>query len=271
MEMVKMKCPYCDVGLKFKDGQQGRSTDCPKCGMKITFVGQAAAPQPAPVAAGSAFQPQTPTPQPLPFNDPPPAAPAGASAGDGTNYPERMKANRALAGRECPACHAAIELGEDVFNCPKCQSTMHMNCRQSYGSCARCNPAVKPAAAAIPIPMAAVVGSGIPGPAGQLTAPCRFCHEQIVQGASKCRFCGEYQHESTRRLHQMQARNTGDDSLHWAEILLGILCSGIGCIVGIIYAIQGKKKGGKLILLSIIAGVFWAIIRALIESSQSRY
>ena len=144
---------------------------------------------------------------------------------------------------------------------------MHMNCRQSYGSCARCKPAIKPAAAAA-IPMATAVGGANPGAAGQPTAPCRFCREQIIQGASKCRFCGEYQHESDRQLNQTKVRNPADDNLHWGEILLGVICALVGCILGIVYAVQGKKKGLKLILLSVLSAIFWNLIRYLIFGLQ---
>jgi hypothetical protein len=34
-----------------------------------------------------------------------------------------------------------------------------------------------------------------------------------------------------------------------------ILCSGIGCILGIVYLVQGKKKGIKMIGISFLVGM----------------
>jgi hypothetical protein len=51
--------------------------------------------------------------------------------------------------------------------------------------------------------------------------------------------------------------------------VLGILCAGIGCIVGIVYVIQGKPKGFKMVLLSICAwltlSILWTIFAALVN------
>ena len=46
-----------------------------------------------------------------------------------------------------------------------------------------------------------------------------------------------------------------------AEIVFGILCGGLACIFGIVWLIQGKKKGGKLIVLAIVSNI---IIRGLL-------
>ena len=49
------------------------------------------------------------------------------------------------------------------------------------------------------------------------------------------------------------------------EIALCILCSGIACIVGIVYAIQGKPKGGKMILIAVVCSIFWTIVRLALQ------
>jgi uncharacterized membrane protein len=43
--------------------------------------------------------------------------------------------------------------------------------------------------------------------------------------------------------------------------VLCLLCSGIGCIVSIIYLIQGKPKGLKMLGISIAMAVFWNIVQ----------
>jgi len=46
-------------------------------------------------------------------------------------------------------------------------------------------------------------------------------------------------------------------TLDW---VLAILCSGIGCIVGIVYLVQGKPKGTKMLVISIVMIVVWNVI-----------
>ncbi len=58
-----------------------------------------------------------------------------------------------------------------------------------------------------------------------------------------------------------------DNDLAGSDIALAIICSGIGCIMGIVYAIQGKPKGGKMIGLSFLFIVIWNIIAFVIRSA----
>jgi hypothetical protein len=54
--------------------------------------------------------------------------------------------------------------------------------------------------------------------------------------------------------------------MHPVDWVLAILCSGIGCILGIVYLAQGKKKGGTMLAVSLAFVVIWNIVRfALIE------
>lgn len=48
--------------------------------------------------------------------------------------------------------------------------------------------------------------------------------------------------------------------------LICILCSGIGCIVGIIRTIQGKPTGPKMIGISLLFIVIWTGIRLALAS-----
>ncbi|MFC1479699.1 hypothetical protein ACFL6F_03795, partial [Planctomycetota bacterium] len=59
-----------------------------------------------------------------------------------------------------------------------------------------------------------------------------------------------------------------DDKLTVVEILICIFCAGIACIVGFVYVIQGKKKGWKMILISIIAAVVWTLIRLAVQGGK---
>jgi hypothetical protein len=275
MDVLRMRCPYCQVGLEFQSNFQGRAGKCPKCQMPITFQGAPVLPTVGPpVAPPAAVMPPPLAPAAAPAM-PPPAPPLGREASGEPQYPERMKANRALAGRVCPGCQKEIDLGDDVFNCPQCRATMHLACHEAGGGCAGCQPPVAP-----PLPpLAGIQPAGIPlagipplmAEAAEDTrprVPCRFCSELIPQGAALCGFCGEYQNESARVLQQLTvAKASGDDKMNVWEILLCVLCGGIGCIVGIVYAVQGKKKGWKMILLAIAVGVVWTIIRLIMAGA----
>jgi hypothetical protein len=88
--------------------------------------------------------------------------------------------------------------------------------------------------------------------------PCLACGEMIVRGAAKCRFCGEIfdpvlkQKQRKKRKKKRSGGSFGEDmtALDW---MLAIFCSGIGCIVGIVYLIQGDSRGVPMIVFSIIA------------------
>jgi len=41
-----------------------------------------------------------------------------------------------------------------------------------------------------------------------------------------------------------------------------VICSGIACIVGIVWICQGKKKGWKLLMISLVVQAVLAMIRA---------
>jgi hypothetical protein len=314
MQSYRMKCPRCGASVVFEENLLGQAKPCPKC-KGLLILKRLPVPQPPPEQPGAAPLP----PRPLPEGTPIPEAPAAAEASafaeasadlmagrppsppaaeppgegpgerpsvpppavppEGDRFPERMKANRALAGRICPRCQKPVDLGDDVFNCPKCLATMHMACREAHGGCAspQCSP--PPAAPVVP-GQAATAPSALQVMAAQMAGPsaggpsvaCRFCGEMIPADARKCRFCGEYQSDADRqRMATVAAAALASDKLTTWDIVFGVLCSGIACIVGIVWAIQGKKKGWKLILLSICMQVVWLIVRLVIEmATRSR-
>ncbi|HYG75184.1 MAG TPA: RING finger protein [Planctomycetota bacterium] len=175
-------------------------------------------------------------------------------------FPERMKANKALLGRTCPSCSVAIELGDDVCNCQSCGSTMHQACREKAGACGH------PACPSQPkLASAAAIGTVVSAPAGD-TKECVSCGEQIQKKARVCRFCGEYQDPVDReRQKKLQAGADDDENLTGAEIAFGILCGGIACIMAIVWMVQGKKKGGKLLLISLVSQAVFTLIRLAAE------
>lgn len=100
--------------------------------------------------------------------------------------------------------------------------------------------------------------------------PCPACGEMIVRGAVKCRFCGEIfdptlkEQQKKKRRKKSRAVADEDEDLSAIEWVVCILCSGIGCIMGIIYMIQDKPKGKKMLLVSLAVQGFWFVVNILI-------
>jgi hypothetical protein len=91
-----------------------------------------------------------------------------------------------------------------------------------------------------------------------------MCGEMILTTAAKCRFCGEVFDPALKKTKGKKSRRSSDEdeTISTAEMVLAVLCSGIGCIVGIVWMIQGKPKGLKMVGLSIAMNLFWAAVNA---------
>jgi hypothetical protein len=62
-----------------------------------------------------------------------------------------------------------------------------------------------------------------------------------------------------------QGAGPNDAQLTGLDWVLIVLCSGIGCIVGIVYLVQGKPKGGKMLGYSLVFVVIWNIVSFVIR------
>jgi hypothetical protein len=234
MAKLTTTCRVCGTSLAFREELRGQQRGCPNCGAAITL------------------EPDAP---------PPGAAPPAAAAG-GSEFPERMKANKALAGKMCPGCAKEIELGDDVHNCQACGATSHQACHEQSPGCA--NPQCPNSRAGAALAPAAA-GSA----AAEDEVECKYCGEFIKSKAKKCRFCGEFQSGAgTRRPRRGPVSDASNDNLTVAEIIFGILCGGIACIVGLVWAIQGKKKGGKLMVIAIISQIIFTIINLAAQNNM---
>ncbi|GMV83848.1 MAG: hypothetical protein AMXMBFR7_50320 [Planctomycetota bacterium] len=178
-------------------------------------------------------------------------------------FPERMKANKVLAGRICSGCSVGIELGQDVWNCPQCQGTMHQACHEAHGTCrnADCPSALQMATAP-----AAQAPQGGPGSANTAAMkPCPYCGESVLKEARKCRYCGEMLDKAARlRQDRMKRQAAEDENLSGSEIAFGILCGGIACVFGLVWMLQGKKKGAKLVGVALLSIVVQTVIRIIV-------
>lgn len=109
---------------------------------------------------------------------------------------------------------------------------------------------------------------GLPsGPAAEADVarrPCPACGEMIVLSALKCRYCGEVFDPALKKKRR-GGYSSDDEDLTTGDWLIAILCSGIGCIAGIIWMIQGKPKGGKMLGVSLAMNVVWFVVRVVIE------
>jgi predicted RNA-binding Zn-ribbon protein involved in translation (DUF1610 family) len=97
--------------------------------------------------------------------------------------------------------------------------------------------------------------------------PCPMCGEMIARSALKCRHCGEIFDPLLKEQSKKTAASSETD-LTAVDWVLCILCSGIGCILAIIYIIQGKPKGTKMLLISLAVQAFWFVVQLLVQSAQ---
>jgi predicted RNA-binding Zn-ribbon protein involved in translation (DUF1610 family) len=103
-------------------------------------------------------------------------------------------------------------------------------------------------------------------PATPDTKPCPMCGETIQKSALKCRHCGEIFDPLLRaQTKKSVASSDSDADLTTGDWVLCIICSGIGCIMGIIYIIQGKPKGTKMLLISLAMQFVWGAVRVALE------
>ena len=104
------------------------------------------------------------------------------------------------------------------------------------------------------------------GPAEDARKPCPMCGEMIVASAAKCRYCGEVFDETLKRKEKKKAKSAAADDadLTPGDWVFCILCGGIACIFGIVYAIQGKPKGLKMVGVSLLASVVWTAVRVVL-------
>ena len=104
--------------------------------------------------------------------------------------------------------------------------------------------------------------------------PCPLCGEMIAKSAVKCRFCNEFLDPAMRASQRSQAgdgsTNPADHDLATIDWILAVFCPCVACIVGVVYLLQGKPSGGKLIgvtfLIHIVLGMIGGLINAILQA-----
>lgn len=165
----------------------------------------------------------------------------------------------------CPSCGKSLKAKEEMAGrmakCPYCQAQVQVPEAVA--------PAEEVPVAAEEMPVDSYAVQATPeAPPREDRRPCPMCGEMIKNDAVKCRFCGEVFDETLKRSEKRRkGASRADSELSGVDLLLCILCSGIGCIVGIVYAAQGKPKGAKMIGLSLIFVVLWNIVNFAIQAA----
>lgn len=254
MENSNSKCESCGAPLPITPAGDSNGGKCFKCRM-ASFSNKletAKAPEPEQkLVVANTF--------PIPPVNKPPVSPK--------ELPERMKASKTIVGSNCSICQKTFELGDDLFNCQTCHaSSMHLKCYENNNACgnSHCSKSEK----AKPLHLEAKKVEGIVVSSGAETdedmIDCIYCGEKIKRKALKCPYCKEYIDPKNDIKNKNKKKSFDeDDNLSVTEIILSILCGGIACIVGIIYVVQGKKKGWKMIGISFAAQVVFGIIQVL--------
>jgi len=126
---ILVACPQCGASLKAPAALAGRAVKCPRCSA-VTRV-----PDPQPAAAAL------------------PGAPGPAAV---------ARANRAVAGKPCPACGKEVMLGDEIVACVTCGEPSHAACWEARGGCA------SPACAQVQAPSAQAEPRQTPLPGGTI-------------------------------------------------------------------------------------------------------
>ncbi len=99
--------------------------------------------------------------------------------------------------------------------------------------------------------------------------PCPACGEMIPLQAAKCRFCDEVFDKALRRKEKKRKSrreySDRDSDVSGLEVVGCILFSGLTFVWGFILLLQGKPKGRKVIAISFVAAIVWALIRFALE------
>jgi len=178
----------------------------------------------------------------------------------------------------CPSCGATLKAPDDAIGrttkCPECGTAMTVS-EPIYDAEAipDSDAALPKSAYGLDEPAASAAGAGAgSSPPGEERRPCPMCGEMIVATAAKCRYCGEIFDPALKKIESLKQAGTTEPGadMSTGDWVVALICSGIGCIAGIVWMIQGKPKGKKMFAVSLVAAVFWGIVRVFIEAASKQ-
>jgi predicted RNA-binding Zn-ribbon protein involved in translation (DUF1610 family) len=174
---------------------------------------------------------------------------------------KKLKAPDAAAGKssKCPGCGGTVTCPEPVYDAEVVDMDLAPEKPSGFNPFADLDDD-KPYGVAGPQPVQESSDDG--------RRPCPMCGELIVANAAKCRFCGEVFDPTLKKVKSKKKKkkfSAEDESLTGGEIAVAVLCSGIGCIAGLVWMVQGKPKGLKMFGLSILMAVVWNVVSAVLR------
>jgi predicted RNA-binding Zn-ribbon protein involved in translation (DUF1610 family) len=173
----------------------------------------------------------------------------------------------------CPSCGVTLKTSDAAAGkkakCPKCQGPIVVPMPRAELDPIEDAPA--PDDAWGDFDQESEIASTTPAVAGEDRKPCPACGEMIHPNAAKCRFCGEYFDADLEKAEKKSNRSKGggrDGDMSTGDWVVAILCSGIGCIAGIVWMIQGKPKGKKMLLVSLAVQGILTILQVLVAAAN---
>lgn len=182
-----------------------------------------------------------------------------------TSCGKKLQVQDSAAGKraKCPHCSAIVQIPEltppsNIFDA---EETPFGDLGSPGGSFPAANS----------FPQTPTNFPAVSGPGSLGEKPCPMCGEMIKSNAVKCRYCGEIFDSALKKQAKKSSSAGGTDSeMSTGDWVVAILCSGIGCIAGIIWMIQGKPKGLKMFGVSLGMQFFWGFIRVIIEIAANQ-
>jgi len=172
---------------------------------------------------------------------------------------KKLKAPESAAGKssKCPGCGGTVTCPEPIYDAEVVEMTMTPEKPPGFNPFADLDDDKPYAIVNPPAAQESVVES---------RRPCPMCGEMILASAAKCRFCGEVFDPALKKVKSKGKKKSksisrDDEVLSGGEIAVALLCSTIGCIAGLVWLIQGKPKGLKMLGLSFAMQIFWGVVR----------
>ena len=178
---------------------------------------------------------------------------------------KKLKAPDNAAGKSstCPGCGGKVTCPEPVYDAEVVEMELSPEKPKGFDPFADLDDD-KPYPVTGPPPVSQSADDG--------RKPCPMCGEMIVVSAAKCRYCGEVFDPTLKKSKSKKKKkkkyDPEDESLTGSEIAIGIICSLVGCIAGVVWMIQGKPKGLKMVGLSIVADIVKSVIVAIFKAQN---